>query len=59
MLNMPKTTGPCATPRCKWKFSGLRIGGTIRNFRAVLKNNSKMPLSRDYPRPKGCLGFKN
>jgi ribosome-associated toxin RatA of RatAB toxin-antitoxin module len=50
MLNMPKTTGPFATLRCKWKFSGLRIGGTNRNLRAILKIISKLPPSRDYPR---------
>jgi hypothetical protein len=43
MLNMPKITGLVATIRCKWKFSGLRIGGTSRNFRAVLKIISKPP----------------
>jgi hypothetical protein len=49
MLNMPKTTGPFTTLRCKWKFSGLRIGGTNGNLRIFLKLISKTTLSRDYP----------
>jgi hypothetical protein len=49
MLNMPKITGPFAARGCKRKFSGLRIGGTNRNLRIILKIISKLPLLRDYP----------
>jgi hypothetical protein len=45
MLNMPKTTGLSATLGCKWKFSGLGIGGTNINFRAFLKKIQKYLFS--------------